>query len=297
MKAIIDIGSNTVRVNVYETKGHQFRLMFSVKEMAGLISHIEDNVLSEAGLLNLLRILNRFKDVLDNLKIHDVYPFATASLRKIDNSQEVLKRIKDELGFTIDLISGEEEAYLGYIGSHANVMSKEGLVVDIGGGSTEFVHFYHNEVVNTRSLAMGSLRMYKNNVKKILPKKSELQAIQEDVHANLEVFDRKKIPYIPTIIGVGGTNRAALKLENYIYNHYGNRQISYERLLEIYESISTCNSEAQSTILKVIPDRVHTIIPGLIILIETMKFFECKDVVVSQYGAREGYLIKNVLKR
>jgi exopolyphosphatase/guanosine-5'-triphosphate,3'-diphosphate pyrophosphatase len=157
MLAIIDIGSNTIRMNVYIIKEDFFEQAFSSKEMAGLISHVENGVLAESGIIKLLDVLKRFDLILKRLNITRVYPFATASLRNIKNSHEIIQRVKETLGFDIHLVSGNEEGELGYIGAHSVVQRDSGLVVDIGGGSCELVPFKNNKIESSTSLPMGSL--------------------------------------------------------------------------------------------------------------------------------------------
>lgn len=297
MIAIIDIGSNTVRLNVYKRTGSCFQLQFSEKEMAGLASHIENGILVPAGYNNLIRILKGFRQVLDNLGIQAIYPFATASLRLISNSAEVLNKIEKQTSFKLHLISGEEEGHLGFIGAKLNSSLDRGLMVDIGGGSTELVSFKDHEVKDSVSVGVGSLNLYKQHIKDILPTKQEQKEIRTTVHKKLDkTFKDRKVGEYKTILGVGGTIRALLKLENYIYDRYGNRIIKRERVLEIIKMISDGSPKAQGTILKVIPNRIHTILPGLLNLKEVMKYFDVQEIIVSETGAREGYLLKYVLK-
>lgn len=87
---IIDIGSNTIRLNVYESNKHSFHLLFSKKENVGLISYINKNNLTLEGINKLKQCLLRLKKTLDTLGIHIIDAFATASLRNLDNKDEVL---------------------------------------------------------------------------------------------------------------------------------------------------------------------------------------------------------------
>lgn len=304
MLAIIDIGSNTIRMNVYkiliDETLHQsgFRFLFSEKEMAGLASHIEDNELSEAGLQNLLRILKRFRLILDNLSIETMFPFATASLRKINNSSEVLDIIKQQTNFDIHLISGKEEGRLGFLGSRVDTQVNQGLMTDIGGGSTELVHFKDDKIFSSESIALGSLGLYKEYVEGILPNAKEQKAIKKFVRKQLkDNYEGLEINHVEKMVGIGGSIRATLKLHHYLLNDYESNSMTLSDVENIINRISDGTYEAQAIILKVISERVHTILPGLIVLREIMKYFDIKEVVVSQSGVREGYLIKHVLKK
>lgn len=295
MLAIIDIGSNTIRMNVYIIKEDFFEQAFSSKEMAGLISHVENGVLAESGIIKLLDVLKRFDLILKRLNITRVYPFATASLRNIKNSHEIIQRVKETLGFDIHLVSGNEEGELGYIGAHSVVQRDSGLVVDIGGGSCELVPFKNNKIESSTSLPMGSLNFYRNYVSGFLPNKSEIKSICRNAKVLLTLNDShpKKIQ---TIIGVGGSIRALLKLKNIIFNGSTQDTITFSQLKEIVNIMKNPN-EIQDTILKVIPDRIHTIVPGTLILYSIMKYYRSEEIIVSYAGAREGYLINYIINK
>jgi len=296
MLAIIDIGSNTIRMNVYIKKDGLFEQAFNSREMAGLIGHVENGVLTESGILKLLDVLRRFDLILKRLNITEVYPFATASLRNIKNSKEIVQRVKDTIGLDIHLISGNEEGELGYIGATSIIKRDNGLLVDIGGGSCELVPFNNNVMENSTSLPMGSLNFYRNYVSGFLPNKSEIKDINKNARQLLELYDRQP-KRIQTIIGVGGSIRALLKLKNTIFTEENNVDIiTFEQLKDIVNRMKTPH-EIQDTILKVIPNRIHTIVPGTLILFTIMRYYRSNEIVVSSAGAREGYLINYVINK
>lgn len=295
MIGIIDIGSNTVRMNVYKIYKDEFKLLFSVKEMAGLAAQIESGLLLEAGLQNLIRILTIFKQTVDIVGIKDVYSFATASLRLIDNSKSVLDRIKDETGFDVQLLSGEEEGKLGVIGATSDFSVPKAVLVDIGGGSCEVVPFENELVLAADSYPLGSLSMYKQFVSGLIPTKDEQKEIKKYSKQLIDSELIKTNKYI-SVVGVGGTIRALLKLKKYMDNDYSDsNQLTLKQLKLMLEKCGNGSREAQDTILKVVPDRIHTLIPGLCVLIGVLQDINCVEVLVSKHGVREGYLIRHVL--
>ena len=139
MHAVIDIGSNTMRMSVYNvTKDNQITLMFNKKEFVGLAGYVDEtNRLSSKGIEKTIAVLDEFKQLLKSLRIRNAHAFATASLRNIDNTAEAKKVIENASGMRIQVISGEEEARYDYIGATFHAMFADGLLIDIGGGSTE----------------------------------------------------------------------------------------------------------------------------------------------------------------
>ena len=138
---VIDIGSNTIRLVIYTLEDGQLRQALNSKATAGLAGFVEDGALSEEGIERMLGVLRRFHGVLSLLPDCKVYPFATASLRGLSNTQDILERVERETGFKIDVITGREEAILDYRGAVGRMQERSGVLVDIGGGSTELVFF------------------------------------------------------------------------------------------------------------------------------------------------------------
>lgn len=114
-QAIIDIGSNSIRLTLYETEGQSFKILFREKIMAGLAGYVEDGKLSAEGIECACAGLLTFRKILQTLQIENVCVFATASLRNISNTAMALSVIRAATGFSVEVISGEDEALFGYL--------------------------------------------------------------------------------------------------------------------------------------------------------------------------------------
>ncbi len=115
---VIDIGSNTIKLSVYKMTNNSLRLIFNNKNIAGLVAYVDkEGFFSEKGIKKIITVLKSYKQILENVKVKDVFVIATASLRNIQNSEEVLKKINEFTGYQVDLISGEEEAIYDFIGA------------------------------------------------------------------------------------------------------------------------------------------------------------------------------------
>lgn len=114
-QAVIDIGSNSMRLSVYETtETGTFTILFKDKIMAGLAGYVEEGALSPEGITRAILGLRSFRGTLRALNIPQVAVFATASLRNIRNTAQAVAEIQRGTGFAIEVLSGEEEARLGY---------------------------------------------------------------------------------------------------------------------------------------------------------------------------------------
>ena len=311
MYAVIDIGSNTMRLSIYHYEDGKFNIMIHKKEMAGLAGYVEHGMLSVEGIQKACEVLISFRKITDHFSRIEVFAFATASFRNVDNTREILETISMKTGYQVEVLSGKEEAKLDFRGMLFDVSQKEGLVVDIGGGSTELVLFKKNKMLYADSLNFGSLSLYKECVSQILPKKKEIEEIKQiitdslggiqqigtivlDAYGELEHSEQK----VDTICGVGGTIRATLKLCNYIYHKdSNNRIITKKEFDKIYEDLIDKKWMNYKIVLKICPDRIHTIIPGLIIMKTIMEQWKIKKIIVSNYGVREGYLMHAINKK
>lgn len=296
--AIIDIGSNSIRLSVYryDIEDGKVYIQFKDKIMAGLAGHIENDLLTEKGIKKACGALKIYKRVLNNLNIDNIYPFATASLRNIKNTEWAKARIKEEIGFEIDVISGEEEARLDFEGATKVVDIQDGILVDIGGGSTEIVLYEDKKIKQAASIPVGSLNMYKKHVKCLIPTKEERKNISKDVKKEMEKLNIDTEKKYQNMCGVGGSIRATRKLSiELLGNEKENKEFSAEEIKKILKEFEAEEKIVIDKILPVVPERIHTIIPGMIILNTVARQFGIKNVYVSSYGVREGYLFKNIL--
>lgn len=294
MYAVIDIGSNTIRLKTYEYKDGNLINIFDKKEFAGLASYVDKfGNLSEEGITKCLEVLGEYKECLANVIVDKLLIFATASIRNVNNTKEVVARIKEELGLDVVVLSGSEEAIYDFKGAKMKYNLKDGLMVDIGGGSSELLFFKDDHILYKTSMPIGSLNVYTKCIDEILPSKKELEAIKDLVKPYLKEIPKLDDKY-PNVCGIGGTIRAALKMKNYLYPDTDKLVLTYEEIAKMLETAKDDSYSWQLAILKVVPERVFTFTPGLMILKTIMKYFDSEQVYVSKYGVREGYLLANL---
>lgn len=296
-QAIIDIGSNSMRLTVYEITGEKFKILFREKSMAGLAGYVEEGRLSAEGIARACSGLLEFRERLTALDILNVAVFATASLRNIFNTAEAVWAIQTATGFSVEVLSGTEEALLGYYGAALEASCASGAFLDIGGGSTEVVVIDRGEPIQSASFRVGSLSLYRSYVKKILPGDGALKRMKEAIGTAVEEKGVLEFSNRSPLVCVGGTARAALKLCKRVYHlKPGTHTVTRVQLEGLCELLETGDQEAIDLMLRHVPERIHTMVPGLLILRHVAQLFRSKELVVCKYGVREGYLCKKVLK-
>lgn len=297
--AVIDIGSNTVRLSVYKVEDDKVTNLFNEKEQASLRSFVSDGVLSEKGIDRLVETLSGFKEIVDNFgDIDELHPFATATIRDAANRTEILDRVKSELDLDIEIISGEEEAKLAFIGASSSVDVDRGVLTDIGGGSSEVVIIDQAKVIKSTSLPIGSLSGFNDYVDGLFVAKDNKKAMDSDIKA---LFEEKKMyrEEHDLLCAVGGSARASLKFYNDYYNLPSTNTVmkSSDFNTMLKDVIDWEPRKILDSILNVKPDRVHTLLPGMVILNRVAKYFYCEEISISKTGVREGYVYNKLLGR
>ena len=294
---IVDVGSNTIRLSIYHWEGQTFKLLMNKKEMAGLAGYIKNGLLSDSGILVACRVLAGFKALLRNFDIADLYVFGTASLRNIVNTEEALETIEAVTGIKVEVLSGADEAAFSFLGATVGGGAPgSGMLADVGGGSTELVAYRDGAITSGCSLPMGSLSLFTKHVSGLFPTKEERKAIRADVKEELEKAKTAGLR-CSHLTGVGGTFRAAAKLCNDLSGaDPDNRIIPAGEIHALYKGLKKGDQDTLRQILRSVPDRVHTILPGLAILTAILDAYEVSTVSVSACGVREGYLLRRVME-
>lgn len=284
MYGIIDLGSNTIHLKIYKKDKNKLVELLDKKEFTKLASYVDDGFLNEVGINRCINILTEFKETLKLFNIKEYYVIATASLRNINNRDNVIEIIKNETGLDIIVLSGEDEGLFDYYGVRLKENLSNGLIVDIGGGSTEIVFVKDNEAGLKISIPYGSLNIYKGCSKNKFPNQKEYRDIKKVIKEELSKYNLPDFA-IEKLIGVGGTIRALKKISNSYEN-----DVEFDEINRLIKLSKKDEDTYENLILNVIPERIYTITPGLIILRTIMKFYGINNVTINNYGLREGYL-------
>ncbi len=293
--AIIDMGSNSIRMTVYKVTKYSFQILFKKKIMAGLASYVFKGKMSKEGADCAIATLESLLHTLKLLDINKVDVLATASLRNISNTKKVVDRIYKATGVKVNVLSGEEEAALGFSGALCDVKAEAGLFLDIGGASIEMTAFDGEKIGICDSIPIGSLRLYRDCVAGILPDKQTLRIISDIVEDKFAESVLSEIPPTEELVCIGGTARAVFRINNKLhkrpeeYNTMPRKE--FDKLCSI---LSKCNQKSVDLILRYAPERTHTMLPGLMIMEHVVEHYNVQNITVSQFGLREGYLQEKI---
>ncbi|WP_373000494.1 Ppx/GppA phosphatase family protein [Sulfurimonas sp.] len=293
--AVIDIGSNSVRLVVYEkTSRFAFHLLNESKSKVRLSENAyqNDGNLQEIPMQRTIDALKDFLSIISSYNARKTLCVATSALRDAPNKKKFLQRVKKELKLNIKIINGEREAYLGAIAC-ANLLpsQKDALSIDIGGGSTEMALINDKNVSNTLSINLGTVRM-----KELFCDEKKKNEAIEYIDKKLEALDGLKAS---TLVGIGGTFRAIsnaiMKNKNHPLNKLHAFSYSSTELDELISSIMKAD-ETELKDLGIKSDRFDIIKPGALILQRVLKKLSITNVITSGVGVREGAFLADLLR-
>src|SRR5690554_1008108 len=171
---IIDLGSNTVKLLIYKPTNNKLEVLYEKREVAGLASYLlPEGYLSDLGIERAIQTVLKLKTHANNFGVDKLFVVATAVVRNSRNHNEIVNRINQSTGLNVMLLTGLEEAKYGVLGVLSEFKVDNGLIIDIGGGSTEVSIINPNTPSFSSSLPVGCLNSYITFVKDILPTESE----------------------------------------------------------------------------------------------------------------------------
>jgi exopolyphosphatase/guanosine-5'-triphosphate,3'-diphosphate pyrophosphatase len=272
--------------------------VFSKKENLGLLFYIKNGKLTNKGVEKVVTVLKNMKDDLDYLKIENCNFFATAGLRNIENSDDVIRIINDKVNIDIDVLSGEEEGELSFSGSISTIKKDDGILIDVGGGSVEIVLFENRKIMEEYSIPIGSLKLYNDYVSNMIPTEKERNLIKERIHSELDKISFNNQEKILFMCAVGGGIRAIGKLLVDLNLQKKKADLIDVKLLKpLKNELSHNDKDTYDKILHVKPSRIHTLVPALLIVESITSYFGCEELQISKFSVREGYLYTKMLNR
>ncbi|WP_121021905.1 Ppx/GppA phosphatase family protein [Helicobacter vulpis] len=294
--AVIDIGSNSMRMAIFKkTSQFGFYLLYEIKSKVRISqgTYEHGGVLQKAPIKRALKALIEFKEIAQKYKSKKLLCVATSAVRDAPNAQEFVALVRKECGLRVRVIDGIKEAFYGGVACANLLHHREGITIDIGGGSTECALIKEGKIVDLLSLDLGTIRLKELFYDKDAPLQSALDFISKEL---------SKIPahyQSVQVFGVGGTNRAiarlAIKRNNYPIEVVHGYEMDVAEHMDFIHEIAQ-SSEARLEVLGVGADRQDSIRGGALILWALLKHFKPEKIVASGVGVREGVFLSDMLR-
>jgi len=287
----IDVGTNSCRMLVADYNKGEIKEIKRNMQITRLGEGVDKNKeLTEQAINRALIVISTFVNEMKKINVNKIKINGTSALRDVNNAHKLLDAVKKETGYKLDIISGEEEARLNYIGVASG---SECFIIDIGGGSTEFIWF-DNDRINYKSLDMGSVRMTERLIYN--PQKpvtnGELSAIENDVKELINKNIAGKTSNIEKAIGLGGTitTIAAIDQEMTVYDldKIQDYILKIETVKTIRDSLSNKTIGQRKKVNGLQAGRADIIIAGIQILYVIMDLLDIKEIQVSEHDLLYG---------
>lgn len=296
----IDIGTNTVRLLIADVKDkYNFREIRSERRITRLGEGlIENRRLMPSAEERTIFVLKEFREILKGYPVEALTAVATSAVREAENGMEFVERIKVETDFDVEVISGDEEARRTFLGVVAGLNNKNSslLIMDIGGGSTEFIVSRNAEVLNTISTGMGVVKLTEEFVKSDPVSDRELEGLRNAIEKEIKgLKDSLNSASEAVFVGTAGTitTLAAIDQNLTLYNplRINNYVIKKKSIDRIFNDLKAKTIEERLNVPALEKGREDLIIAGTAIVLSVMEEFGFSEMIVCDYGLREGIVI------
>lgn len=298
--AIIDIGSNTIRLVIYNYSTISgLKELDNIKAVARLRTYINtDGIMEEKGIQILENLLLSFKEMLSDFEVESVRAVATASLRQSSNSADIIERMLHKTGIKIALLTEQEEAYYGYFAVTHTISTPSAVTVDMGGGSTEITYYKDKELQDSISLPFGSVSLkqqFMTDNTMTAKERERIYSFAFEQFSSIEWLEKLQVP----VVGIGGSARSMAKLDqsrkNYPLTGVHQYRMSKDDFIEINEELASLSYAELKKLDGLSSDRADIIGPVAEVFRALMDCVESKKFQFSRKGLREGLVMSEIL--
>lgn len=291
---IIDIGSNSIRLVIYEINElGAYRVVSEHKDSARLSERIGyDGILHSKDIISIVPILSHYALLCRVHEVQTVRAVATAAIRNAANSNEIVRVLEEQTSLKIEVLSGSEEARYGYLGVINTIDIRDALIIDIGGGSTEVTLLRDRKLLKSVSFPFGAV----NTTHQFMKNRNLTEQESADIRRMVEeaIASQPWITQSPNLpmIGLGGTIRTLGKMSQkrskYSLQLAHNYELKPGELRSFVTSLSSLPIEKRKKVEGLSKERSDIIVPGLLILDTLFQAANASQCIISGSGLRDG---------
>ncbi|WP_339689464.1 Ppx/GppA family phosphatase [uncultured Parasphingorhabdus sp.] len=291
--AIVDIGSNSIRLVVYQGPARVPATLFNEKVMAGLGRELSTTgAIGEDSMALAVRGLKRFHRLCTDMEVDSILTFATAAVRDASNGDDLLKAAR-KIGYDVAVLKGEEEAELAALGVVSGMPDATGIVGDLGGGSLELAMIRQGKVLDRYSFPLGVFRVADLRAKNTDGLKAQIRKMLK------KTGWEKQAQQLPFYL-VGGSWRSLARLDMFDSNYplpvIHNYEMEPRRAQRLVRRLAQLNRDKLKSVPGLSASRIPTLNDAAWLLSMLVRYLNSSKMVVSAYGVREGLLFQNITK-
>jgi exopolyphosphatase/guanosine-5'-triphosphate,3'-diphosphate pyrophosphatase len=293
--AVIDCGTNSIRLLIAEISGSTFKEVIRTMEIVRLGQGVDENKAFHPDAINrTLLAVKSFKEIIDRNNVDKIRFCATSATRDAMNRNLFIDGVRDILNVQVEVIPGEEEAALSFTGATYQLDQGSGpfLVVDIGGGSTEFV-YGDKKVISAKSVNIGCVRMSERHLTNQPPTMDQIASAIVDIDiAITQAAVSVPVNSAKSLIAVAGTATtvaaAALDLSKYDRDLIHLSKISADKVHKVAQMFQSMNKSEISALPYMHEGRVDVITAGSLVLSRVMAATGAVEFVASESDILDG---------
>ncbi len=289
-QTVIDIGSNSVRLIVYQVTGRSIVQRLNEKVMAGLGENLsETGKLSEKGVESALKAIARFSAICASLGVTDVSAIATAAVRDAKDGKAFCEAAEENSDIKIRVLSGEEEALYAALGVVSAQRDPTGLIGDLGGSSLELISADAGELGKGKTYKLGP---------QALEGKSKLSVSKLSDFVKKQLRQGGAIPKAERFYGVGGAWRSIaalhMELKNYPLRVLQSYSVPAKEIIDLCETIADVKKRPDDLLASVSSKRAATLHFTALTLKCVLEECGAKEFITSAHGLREGIVYESL---
>ncbi|MFM7249864.1 MAG: HD domain-containing protein [Planctomycetaceae bacterium] len=295
--AAIDIGSNSVRMIVAEAlRGGSYRILEEEREPTRLGRSVAAGLLDDESMARSIQALKSFRQIASGYQVANLRTIATCAVREARNGPEFCRRVREEVGLEIEVISAEREARLAFSSvQHAfDLAGKNVVVADIGGGSTEIVFATGNLIEAIHPTTLGAVRLTERFGNGDPPEPAWYLALEDEVTATLKKRTPRPMFAPHFLVGSGGTFTTVAELLMAAKGESdlpaAGYRVSHAEVRHLLDRLRKMPVRMRRALPGMMPDRADIIVAGLTIIDGMLKRFRVNTLVVHTRGVRDGLL-------
>jgi exopolyphosphatase / guanosine-5'-triphosphate,3'-diphosphate pyrophosphatase len=297
--ASIDIGTNTILLLIADTDHGEVTPLIEKETVVRLGEGLQKSGnLSTDAMDRGFRTLDDYLKQCKKIEVQTIFAVGTSALREARNSGFFLKRVKEELGLSIEVISGAEEAHLSFLAAARDLKEpdKAMMVIDVGGGSTEFILGKGDRMTHCVSLPLGLVRFTEQFLISDPVREEEWEKMKDWIEKMLPGIPRPEKPFTMVSIGGTGTTLASVAqgLPEFIAHKIHHFILTKDEIRDQLLLYRSKRIDERKMIPGLPPARADVILAGGTILYAAMEKLDCPSVLISSHGVRYGLLYKRL---
>lgn len=290
--AIIDLGTNTFHLLIAEVNGQEATILFKTNEPVRLGEDItKANQIIPTAFNRGISCLERFKEKIDELEVTTVKAFATSGVRSANNGQDFVDTVAKNTGIKINVIDGDEEANLIYMGVRwSGAIKEKSLIMDIGGGSTEFIICDQNQIIWKKSYNIGAARLMQKFFSSDPISHSDQKAIEDHLNNELQELNQLCALHQPKkLIGSAGAFET-FALMTGIDDTRASTPIDMSTYHQLATQLIQATHNERANMKGLIPLRVDMIVMASLLVNYILNRTQIKELILSTYDLKMGAL-------